>query len=185
MNFYNFFNLLKEQNEIQFVNNVTAAYSGQTNMTLTMLVDNTPVGYIDYSVFMGEPYIQFIKVHPNYQRKGYATKLIKHLQSLYPNQELDWGSTTPQGEDFKNSLKFKNIDKPDIIQKIKKLQWAKKQIKILEMKSKEYEKGDLEFYRKWIKTTSNKWHKLYDLIYKLENDPDLKQSPIKKLIDLD
>lgn len=183
MNFYNFFNIIKEQNEIQFVNNVTAAYSGQTNFTLSMIVNGENVGYIDYVEYLGEPYINFIKIYPKYQRKSYGTKLIQHLQSLYPNHELDWGSTTPQGDALRNSLKYKLIEKPEVIEKLNKLNWAKKQLKILELKGKEYEKGDIELYRKWIRTVSNKWHKLHDLIYKLENDKDLQQSPIKKLIE--
>jgi len=48
--------------------------------------------------------IQMIEVDENYRRKGYATKLLKKLQSKYPNEELRFGQLEPDGEKLLNSI---------------------------------------------------------------------------------
>jgi hypothetical protein len=48
--------------------------------------------------------IQMVEVNENERRKGYATKLLKNLQSKYPKEEIRFGQLEPDGEKLLNSI---------------------------------------------------------------------------------
>ena len=79
-------------------------HSGQHDMTLHAELDGQAVGYVEYSVLNDEVSVQYIKTLPGHERMGVATALMKHLQSEYPEQEIDLGMSTDSGTPFVASL---------------------------------------------------------------------------------
>lgn len=102
--------LYESANDIGFVNTSRGYHHGQTDLTLYAKIDDKYVGKIDYSVYEGEPQIQMIKVDPNYTRRGIGTDLLYHLQTLYPDQEIQWGSLTSGGAALRKKINF--VTKP-------------------------------------------------------------------------
>lgn len=48
--------------------------------------------------------IERIDTKEEHRRKGYATKLLKRLQSKYPNEEIRFGQLEPDGEKLFNKV---------------------------------------------------------------------------------
>lgn len=95
---------IQDLNSVTFRDETTSAYSGQTNSVLSVMHHGDVVGYLKYSVYQGIPSIQYIEVVDG--RKGFGSLLVKKLQSLYPDVEIDWGYTTPDGEKLRKSLQY-------------------------------------------------------------------------------
>jgi hypothetical protein len=70
-------------------------HHGQSDQTLRAFVGDRCVGWIDYSVYQGEPSVQMIEVVD--QRRGYGSALIRKLQSMFPDTEIDMGMLTDDG----------------------------------------------------------------------------------------
>lgn len=70
-------------------------------------------GYIDYALFEGDVYINYIRVHHEVQRQGLASKLYAHLQHEYPGTKIYWGLTTPDGTELKRALRRERKTKRD------------------------------------------------------------------------
>jgi GNAT superfamily N-acetyltransferase len=63
------------------------------------------MGYIDFQSAKGYPVtIAMIEVEPEFQRQGVATALVRRLQQDFPDQELEWGMTTPEGEALRKAI---------------------------------------------------------------------------------
>lgn len=97
------------EKDIKFNNSMNGYHHGQSDMTLTAKIGDIIVGYIDYSVYEDQPYLKMIEVHHSHKRKGIATLMLKHLQSLYPNEEIDWGMMTDDGSELYKKLNFKKV----------------------------------------------------------------------------
>lgn len=95
---------VQEALNLTFRSECVGAYSGQTNMVLYAELDGQAVGRIEYSVYNGEVYVQFIKTQPGHRRQGIATALAKQLQSEYPDTEIEWSASTEDGTQFIASL---------------------------------------------------------------------------------
>lgn len=68
-----------------------------------------PVGYCKYyiTLYEREAYIEFININYEHRRRGYATAMVKELQSRY---ELKWdGRLTTVGRKWYNSLLDKKV----------------------------------------------------------------------------
>ena len=89
---------------LEFRSECRGAHHGQSDMTLFAELGGVAVGRIEYSVFDDQPQVQWIKVMPEYRRKGIATALAKQLQSEYPNTEIEWSNSTEMGTPFIASL---------------------------------------------------------------------------------
>lgn len=79
-------------------------HNDQADQTLTALVDGKPVGYMEYAVYQDEPSVQWLEVFD--KRKGYGTALLKELQRMYPDVEVDLGMLTDEGGKLIDSMKF-------------------------------------------------------------------------------
>lgn len=94
----------------------TDSYSGQTNHRLQASIielgKSIGVGYIDYVIFRGEVSISMIEVAVDRRRQGVATRLLQHLQSNHPDQDIAWGVATPEGSALQVSIThvFGNAD---------------------------------------------------------------------------
>lgn len=82
---------------------------GQTDMTLRMVSGGEELGRIDFAEFEGRPSIQMIEVPEAQRRKGFASEMLRELQRAYPDQEIDWGSLTPDGAKLREATVFKEV----------------------------------------------------------------------------
>lgn len=147
---------------LTFDNQMNGYHHGQKDFTLVALANGIEVGYINYSEYTGEPSIQYIDVATDFTRRGIGTALVKKLQMLYPDREIDWGSMTDDGSALKASLPTKVVYNPvyqtylDRLEKLKVLE--DKYTAIIEHKDTSQEKK-IEI--------GNKWNQLNDLEYTL------------------
>jgi GNAT superfamily N-acetyltransferase len=111
---------------IKFTDEVVSSYSGQDNHILTATVNDAPVAYIEFSDYHDEPHVKYIYTHPDYARQGYATALLKELQRMYPNEEIDLGMTTDEGGKLVQSLNF-NEQSTEYTDKFKQLEQKKQE----------------------------------------------------------
>lgn len=90
---------------IRLYDELIGSSHGQTDHTLLAYdTDGAVLGYLQYSVFRGQPLIHSIMVIQAYRRRGIGTMLVCHLQAHYPSVQLDWGWTTQLGEALKQRL---------------------------------------------------------------------------------
>lgn len=82
-------------------------HGGQHDASVIAKQHNTEIGRIDFSVYKEIPAIKYIDV--KIKRTGLATKMVKFLQSKFPEEEIDFGMLTHDGSGFIKSLKFKEI----------------------------------------------------------------------------
>ena len=92
----------------------TAAYSDQVNMVKEFQdEDGNTISKIDYSIYDGDIYIDYIETQPEYRRKGLAKRLLLDLQqdAKEENQKIHYGYSSEEGTAFLNSVN--NIDITD------------------------------------------------------------------------
>ena len=76
---------------------------------LTLYNDDIKIGYIEYSIYESSYMIEieYIYIEPKYRRKGYMTKLLKHLQKKFIDYGIDVGpAVTDEGKEFVKSIKY-------------------------------------------------------------------------------
>lgn len=90
--------------KITFKNNHTDHVSGQDDYLLQGIVDGEVIGDISYSVFEDKVYVNMIEVHS--KRNGYGKELLRYLQGLFPETEINFGILTTEGNALIDSLEF-------------------------------------------------------------------------------
>lgn len=103
------FDNTSDDTDINVALNVRNFHHGQMDCTLSISLGDLQAGYIDFSEFDGIAHIQMIDVYPHCRRKGLGTRLIAELQARYPDQEIEWGATTPLGAKLRASLPTKQV----------------------------------------------------------------------------
>lgn len=88
----------------QITASVRGAHHGQMDCTLALRDGCHILGFVDYAVYQGQPAIQMIHVVPAHRRRRLASQMLAHLQSLYPDREIDWGSLTTAGAALKAAI---------------------------------------------------------------------------------
>lgn len=78
--------------------------------------DGKVVGTLKYGDYKGEPNVKMIEVDPEYQRKGIGTKLLQELQNKYPDVEIDFGMSTPDGTKLLEKATY-TVDNTEVIEK--------------------------------------------------------------------
>jgi N12 class adenine-specific DNA methylase/GNAT superfamily N-acetyltransferase len=68
--------------------------------------DDWVLGFLEYSEFEEEPYLNNIHVQDEYRRSGVGTLLIQFLQNKYHEEEIHWGMTTEDGTAFKEAVTY-------------------------------------------------------------------------------
>lgn len=129
------------------------------------------LGMLTFAVFQDEPYVQYIEVPKIHQRKGIATKMIKELQSQFPNQTVHLGNSTEDGSQFINSLKFNHIPNKEYEQAKLELDQVNQQIDTLDQLVKQWRKlpedQQKQTREKLLDQTEN-YNDLYDKAHELE-----------------
>lgn len=173
-------------NEVSFQNSVDDVRGrGNYDATITATIDGKQVGYLSYNVYQNQPAIKMIWVEPEHRRHKIALRMLKELQNTYPESEIDWGYTTDQGAALKRSINFRTQPNVDVIQAIEKLNGIRSKLKQMNYKLEQLQKTDIEAARRYSHTVADRWNKLNDMEYKLENRLSTMGSAHSKFIDKD
>lgn len=156
---------------------VIGAHSGQLDAKIEAREDNKLAGYIEYSVYNEKPAIKYIHTEDDFKRQGVATAMLQHLQSLYPDQEIDWGMMTPDGVKLQESSTLK-IENPKVAEASKKLITEKNAIRKTEEElDRLYEKENLTSEEEQrLQELGDLWDEQHFNIYNLEKELEGKKS---------
>jgi DNA adenine methylase len=95
----------KLEKRFEIVEEVLGQHDGQ--MDLVKYVVDRKTGMIeakvDFSLYKGKAYIDWIEVSEDLQKQGIGRQLIKELKAEYP--KIQWGYTTPAGTALKKAVK--------------------------------------------------------------------------------
>lgn len=91
--------------ELTFSDESVGYQNGQHDMVLVAYLDGEMVGSLDYSVYLGIPHIKMLEVKKDFRRMGIGTKLLKQLQNMFPEEEIDLGMLTPDGTKLMQTIK--------------------------------------------------------------------------------
>jgi len=165
---------------IDITQHVTGHHHGQTDVRLEARTDRGLSGYLDYSVLHGQP--QITMIHVAHRREGVGSALVKHLQSLYPTTEIDWGSLTPKGSQLYKSIEFEEIPNPRVIRDMRKLEQLKQKEAGYRALADEWERSSKseEDRRRFLDDTSD-WNDLHSEIMDLEQELH-DQKPYRRLV---
>lgn len=163
-----------ENSNIKISAEMLGHHHGQSDMQLNATLDKTTVGYITFSVYRGEIMIHFIQSYK--ERSGIGSAMVRHLQSLYPNTEIEWGGTTDSGESLRKSLSYKTIIDDDLQKKFDQLASVKSSLKKLAL---EYHLADDQ---KRLSEISERMNELHDIQYSLEQELH-GQSPHRNIVE--
>ena len=143
---------------------------GETFATMSYTQDGKTVGTIEYSEYDGQPSIKMIEVEPEYRRKGIATKLLQELQKKYPDVEIDYGMTTPDGSKLLESITYDVTDEAVVADK-QKLQNLQTELNDLQERLDVlYDTENLTAEQEAeLQKLGDRWNEVYDDIRKLES----------------
>ena len=105
----------------------TGYSSGETFMAMYYELDGKVVGTLNYGDYEGEPSVKMIEVDPEYRRQGIAQKLLQQLQKKYPNTEIDFGMTTPDGTKLLENTTY-TVEDEEVSAKFARLEEVKKKL---------------------------------------------------------
>lgn len=107
------------------ITDVSTGYAyDETYYTMSYNQDGKVVGTLEYGEYEGKPNVKMIEVIPEYRRQGIGAKLLQELQRKYPDQEIDFGMTTPDGTKLLDAITYDVTDETVVAdrQKLKDLQ---------------------------------------------------------------
>lgn len=152
----------------------TGASGDEVYMRSEMKDGDKLAGYVEYSVYNDVPAIQYIHTEDDFKRQGVATKLMQDLQRQYPDKEIEFGMTTPDGTKFLDSITYEVKNEKVAAQK-KELQSLKDEMTRNEAElNRLYDKMDndmlSEAENKKLDKLGERWDELNDGIRNLEDD---------------
>ena len=174
--------ILSESETPEVSVSLTGAHSGQKDMTMTVTIAGQTVAGMDFSEYRGAPSIGWIHVEPQYRMRKLGKLMVSELQRMYPDQEIDWGNTTPEGSRLYASIPHKLIPNPDIIRRVEHLKKIRRELTKL---NNRLESMPADQRSKWIGTVSDRWNQYHDLESKLEHELSFDSQTHKKIVDLD
>lgn len=152
------------------IKDVSTGYSyGESYYTMSYTQDGKVVGTLEYGEYEGAPNVKMIEVAPEYRRHGIAKKLMQELQNKYPDTEIDFGMSTPDGTKLLESITYNVTDEAVVAdrQKLKDLQ-----SELNELQSKLdvlYDTDNLtEAQEAELHKLGDRWTEVYDTIRELE-----------------
>ena len=146
---------------------------GETYFTMSYNQDGKTVATLEYGEYEGTPNVKMVKVDPEYRRQGIATKLLQELQKKYPDTEIDFGMTTPDGTKLLESITYDVTDDTVVA---KQNEYKALQAELDELQGKLdvlYDTENLtEAQEAELEKLGDRWTEVYDAIRKLE--PELR-----------
>lgn len=159
---------------MKIVTENTAAYNGQSNYTARLMREGREVGHLDYVVYQGHPSVSYIEVHPSERRQGSGRMLVQHLQSSFPDQEIDFGMLTEDGTALLAAITRKE-PVPEVVAMVHELADIRRDLALLDGRSDAFHAmsthsdAELLAFRAWIGEMSDRWNALHDREYELDN----------------
>ena len=78
---------------------ITDSYKGEAFGYCQAHIGDSPIGYLNFSIYQGEADVKMIEVREEYRRKGVAKKLLDLLAAeVGGKQNINWGYHTEDGE---------------------------------------------------------------------------------------
>lgn len=152
------------------IKEISTGYAyGETYFTMSYTQDGKEAGTLKYGDFDGEPNVKMIEVLPEYRRKGIGTKLLQELQKKYPDAEINFGMSTPDGTKLLESITYKVTDETVVAdrQKLKDMQTELNELQ--ERLDILYDTENLsEEQNAELERLGDRWTEVYDTIRELE-----------------
>lgn len=156
---------------LRFREEMTGYSHGQSDQRLLALRGNEAVGYIDYSVWHDEVSIKFIKVAPAATRQGIARAMLKHLQGLHPETEIEWGMLTDDGSKLYDKIDFDTVIDPTMERKFARLAALRKKEEALQAEADAiWDKQVSPESRERLAALTDEWNAVNDEIHELERE---------------
>ena len=111
---------------------------GETFFRMQYVENEEELGWISYGVYEGEPSIKMMEVSPEHRRKGIGKKLLQALQKKYPDTEINFGMTTPDGTKLLENSTYQ-VENKEVQSKLDR-------IKEIQAKLSEYDKTYDDFF---------------------------------------
>lgn len=154
------------------IKDVSTGYAyGESYYTMSYTQDGKVVGTLEYGEYDGEPNVKMVEVDPEYRRKGIGTKLLQELQRKYPDVEIDFGMSTPDGTKLLDAITYDVTDNAIVEdrQKLKDLQTELNELQ--EKLDVLYDTENLtEAQDKELQVLGDRWQEVYETISGLEKD---------------
>lgn len=154
------------------IKDVSTGYaSGETYFTMSYTQDGETVGTLEYGEYDGQPNVKMIEVDPEHRRQGIATKLMQELQKKYPEAEIDFGMSTPDGTKLLDAITYDVTDDAVVAdrQKLKDLQTELNELQ--EKLDVLYDTETLtEAQEAELHKLGDRWTEVYDSIRELEKN---------------
>lgn len=155
---------------LTFHDEVHGYQHGQTDQRLTAYQGARYVGHIDYAVSAGEPHVQMISV-PTERRQGYATALVLHLQSLFPDQQIHMGMVTDAGAKLLHSIPQTTVVNPEYATLAARLAKLRAREAELQHTADAYDaSSSRDEAQRWFLAVADEWNDLNDEIRRLETE---------------
>lgn len=167
-----------EEGKVQYsvsdknIKDVSTDYAyGETYYTMSYEQDGKVVGTLEYGEYEGQPNVKMVEVLPEYRRKGIGKKLLQELQKKYPDQEIDFGMSTPDGTKLLESITYEVTDDA-VVADIKKLKDLQSELDYLQGKLDVlYDTENLtEAQEAEMHKLGDRWQEVYETIYALESE---------------
>ena len=140
-------------------------HSGEMFATMSYTQDGKVVGTLEYSEYEGEPNVKMIEVSPEYRRKGIGKKLLQELQRKYPDVEINYGMTTPDGTKLLENATY-TVEDTELAKKFARLEEAERKIAEYDEGYNNYFENDLEIPENYAED----YNDLLDEIYELKTE---------------
>jgi hypothetical protein len=142
-------------------------------------------GYMDWSEWRGTPTVKYIQVEPGDRGKGLATKMLQDLQRKYPDVEIDFGMTTPDGSKLLDAVTYEK-PVPEVKQKTETFFKMKRDLdKCQKQLDRLFEVDNpTKAQQAEINSLGDKWQELYDGVNALQKEIG-NEKPTKRLVKLD
>ncbi|MFV0441233.1 MAG: GNAT family N-acetyltransferase [Lachnospirales bacterium] len=136
--------------DLKTINESVNAHNHQVDMLLSVYEKDTQsvIGFISYSIYENEVYIQNIEVASIHKRKGLGTYLLQDLANRYYGYDFKFGYTTKEGSLFLEAVTEKQ---PNQYYEDKKTLLEILKVDIQEMdnryaENEDYTEQDIEIY---------------------------------------
>jgi len=108
-NTMNWFKKMSQLSDLKINMEHSGGYNGQDNYIIYAQIENTPVGYIEFSIYNNQIFISIIEVSKDYRRKGVATDLLRYMQEQFPDSPVNPGYSSEEGFKFYSSIPKKSV----------------------------------------------------------------------------
>lgn len=83
---------------------VTGEHHGQLNGNIKATVGGKAAGVLQWAKYGDEVQIQWVEVPPEARRQGIGSKLVEQLNAEFPDANIKWSSTTPEGTALREAV---------------------------------------------------------------------------------